>query len=725
MMMISPVFACSLRTALIFLFLGLYQFASAKTIYMSPQGDDNNDGLTKEAPVKQLSRAIEIAEDGDTILSFAGEYVLSEQVINKPSDVSVTIQGSTDANFENPDIENTPSLYNGWEVNRALTIINEGTGRVALNFKDFIFEDGNATNEENGPGKGGGIYASGIDLNITGSIIRNNIAASDLGVGNNLESACGGGLYIEGGDLTLAECQFINNKAAALGLGPIPERGEIIVTAFPGFGGGVYFLGSGSTSYFELAMTACVFLSNVAQCSTAGGESAVLDGCGGGLFINVEPPVSRAASSLDYMLDGNLFENNSANKSVKGNGFGGGVYLQNPTSGTPFSDSKITICNGSFVGNTAHAGEGDVVPGTGGSGGGCYLNGASGLDVFIKGVDFEGNSGSCGTSSAFGTGGSIAASGLSFLGIRESSFVGEFGAKKSRDGRGGSLDIAETIMSIFISQFEGCGAIGPLIDIPGVYTAFGGTIFFRTDNGSIFGPTFDSDTTIYIDSKLVSLSEMPPRGISVQGSGEVIYLDKPNPVKRQPVRGVLAPAFAHRLVANTFVQSVASSQSAVYNESGDLFLVNNLISGFQHFVENVSGTGELRHNLAEGDMGLLAGMNLENIDATSFPNFSQANADLQFDSNNGIYILGSESEAIDAGYDIAQFDPNRPDILGTIRPLGNAFDIGCYESSFSSGGGITLPQVISQLLSTGFLGADANNDSIVDSADAQTIINNP
>ena len=46
-------------------------------------------------------------------------------------------------------------------------------------------------------------------------------------------------------------------------------------------------------------------------------------------------------------------------------------------------------------------------------------------------------------------------------------------------------------------------------------------------------------------------------------------------------------------------------------------------------------------------------------------------------SNNNLN-LKSDSPAIDAGINLSEFNIN-DDILGVMRPQGNAFDLGAYE----------------------------------------------
>jgi hypothetical protein len=77
---------------------------TGKTIYVSPNGRNSNDGLTPATARKDIDQAIELAQNGDVIKVSQGEYSGTMDVCKFEITESITLMGgfSTDFNDRNP-----------------------------------------------------------------------------------------------------------------------------------------------------------------------------------------------------------------------------------------------------------------------------------------------------------------------------------------------------------------------------------------------------------------------------------------------------------------------------------------------------------------------------------------------------------------------------------------------------------------------------------------------
>ncbi len=697
--------------------------AFATDYYVDPiNGDDDNDGLTPGTAFKQPSKAWEAAGDGDRVFMVAGgldPFEIFEEE-NSNEDKSVTFSGGWNQDFTVQDT-NTPTVVDGGGMDRPLTVENMGMGNIQIEFDNFTFTNGDASDETTAPGKGGGIYSHGVDLTITNSTISGNKAISQYDSNTSPGNAAGGGIYVIGGSVTIQNSSIQGNFAAFVDFSDPGSDPNGSITSFPGFGGGIYHENDDMSGFHDLTITDSTISGNTAQNSTQGGGVFSIDGCGGGIFSH-QAPTALTDPPASILIQNLTVSSNVANSSIGGNGFGGGIYLRRGGSGN-FIGGAIDVTTSTIENNLASSGDGLTSFGTGGLGGGLFLEGDRGPSVTITDSVFTGNGGNQGSSTAFGTGGAIATDNAGFLQVVDCHFVENFGCNGSFDGRGGALDLIGTAASLLRCIFDTNMALLPPESVPGTYFGDGGCVFFRSFD------SFDSfrvDTCGFANNTAVCEPDNLLRGATYQGRGEVFFLDRPNPSSRETARGIFTNIFFANMIANTIVSDTPSSDAAFYTQKGRLALYNTLVSGYDSVVENETGFGFFTNSLAEGNTTLVSGLNTENYDTTTDPNFSQANADLTFDEVDGIYKIGSNSDAIDAGLElfipVEPDDEPRLDIIGVARPRGDGYDIGYFESAFSASG-VTLPQVISQVLGGGGSGADANNDNLVDAADAQTVIN--
>jgi parallel beta-helix repeat protein len=119
-----------MKTFTFFLIIAFTQFVFATNYYVSPNGDDNNNGLTVANAFKTIEAATYIVSPGDTILIKAGVYTKTypESLI-----VFLTVSGTAN----NPiTIRNFPG------ENPVLQMNGSNWGAIKLNGCDYIIIDG-------------------------------------------------------------------------------------------------------------------------------------------------------------------------------------------------------------------------------------------------------------------------------------------------------------------------------------------------------------------------------------------------------------------------------------------------------------------------------------------------------------------------------------------------------------------------------------------------------
>ena len=93
-------------------------------LYLSPQGNDQNDGRSRESPLKTLARALQLARAGDTIIVLPGTYSESLESENIGFDEGpITIRGDSSGSRPVFDGNNRMSLM--WRCFRCKRIVLE------------------------------------------------------------------------------------------------------------------------------------------------------------------------------------------------------------------------------------------------------------------------------------------------------------------------------------------------------------------------------------------------------------------------------------------------------------------------------------------------------------------------------------------------------------------------------------------------------------------------
>lgn len=351
--------------------------AMAKDVYLSALGSDENDGTTAENAVATLSKAVELAEDGDVInisgiipvkwmlsleknnLNFRGtdpetdgfdgqEQSLIIYALNK----NVQFNNLTIQNCKNPGTivaggafsfaGGNPTFRNCVITNNeASSSADQGRGGAIyftnsnLKIYDSKITD-NKTNKESGA-----IQGRGGSLLIENCEITGNTSAGDCGaihivdlrestitnslIANNTAAKSGGALYITGSGvkaLNITRTAILDNKA---------ENGH----------GGAIFLSLGNNKdneYTPFLIGACTISGNV--CTQAGGVLFLTGGFDG---TSTTPETRR--EQVVNIVNCTITENTT--KSNQGNC--GGINYQDGTAGKKVA--QLNIINTILEGN--------------------------------------------------------------------------------------------------------------------------------------------------------------------------------------------------------------------------------------------------------------------------------------------------------------------------------------------------------------------------------------
>lgn len=235
---------------------------ATKTLYVSLNGTDRNDGLTPNKPKRNIEKAIEAAKPGDTIKLAPGTYthrvIIDKNIIlsgtnqnntiicmNHTNNGIIVVNGVT-TTVSNLTIKNgSDSTHGGGiECHGVLTIENSSITNNNAPWGGGINSDGillirNCNINNNTGSVGGGIKSWG-SLTIENSVIANN-TSKDLG---------GGGITIIGGTLIIKDSSIINNTSKNNGGGIYASSNTIIYDSYISNntakenGGGIYNEGS-------------------------------------------------------------------------------------------------------------------------------------------------------------------------------------------------------------------------------------------------------------------------------------------------------------------------------------------------------------------------------------------------------------------------------------------------------------------------------------------------
>ncbi len=242
-----------------------------QNVYVSPEGNDTNDGLTPETPFKTIRKALSSVygteTDPITIYIMPGMYSSSQNGEKFPLPL---------VNHVNIHGEDESSVF----------INAEQTGRVFFGFRDTVtlsgmtITGGKMESLGNGPFRcdGGGIFALESSIGMNGCVVIEN------SVGEDRNQAFGGGIALNDSDLEMTDCIIYGNYAFGNGGGlyfSLYDREEvemlltdtqILENVTDESGGGLCFRYSDTGDSFKGSpeLTGCTISRNVAKISGGG-----------------------------------------------------------------------------------------------------------------------------------------------------------------------------------------------------------------------------------------------------------------------------------------------------------------------------------------------------------------------------------------------------------------------------------------------------------------------
>ncbi len=216
------------------------------TIYVAPDGDDNNAGDTPEAPLRTLAQALCNVRPGQTVYIMPGTY--RESIVMGAfgsSSARITIQGVSDGE-QLPILEGESNRTMGLALVESTNIVVENLefrdysdeGLFALLGSDIVLQNnrfianGRASVDPDTHGEGFGVRIEGTQrVTITGNEAAENGPAADrvkkgiLGTGidtfeiqeavirnNHAHNNIGGGILVEDGSNVIVENNQIDNN---------------------------------------------------------------------------------------------------------------------------------------------------------------------------------------------------------------------------------------------------------------------------------------------------------------------------------------------------------------------------------------------------------------------------------------------------------------------------------------------------------------------------------
>ncbi len=204
----------------LFLLYTINAIGETSVYYVTPSGNDNNNGTTWAQAFLTLQKAVNTASDNDEIRIQSGTYIVSETcVINK----SLIIKGSYSSNNQQNYSEKT--ILNGNNNYRIMRLIKNGSFVPHLTVDGLSFINASST------GYSGALVFDGTWGDVSNCVFSNNQSLMYGGVGiafMNLStessvSNClfsknkgknGGAIYIgTGANVKITNCTFVDNQS--------------------------------------------------------------------------------------------------------------------------------------------------------------------------------------------------------------------------------------------------------------------------------------------------------------------------------------------------------------------------------------------------------------------------------------------------------------------------------------------------------------------------------
>jgi predicted outer membrane repeat protein len=565
-----------------------------------------------------------LASNGDTVMVPTGPYTES---LTLSKAVSLT------------GVNSATTIIYAVSGQRVLTV----TGDVISNsviISGLTFANGDVTGGVACPvGCGGGILITGTaQPAIQNVVVRNNRAGVE-----------GGGVYVDlDSPLTLTNVSIMSNSALGGG-------GGLYALSFLGLNG-AEFISNTSVNYFGGG----VFAWGPTTVNGGHFERNVALGAGGGLYArdivtlnsvefinNTTPDGAGVYAFRDAALTGGRFVSNNGSGLYAGGALtltgtefigntGGGVHagmaatlnggrFVNNSGGGLFTWGSLTLTDTEFISNAATGGGGARAYGAVVMNGGRFVNNLStSLGNGAGGLMALGTLTLSGTefisNTGWGNGGGVVVNGeATLVGGR---FINNHSSELGSNGNGGGI-YAYSTLAITGTEFISNSARDS-----------GGAIYHSGGHGRIVNALFARNTA--------------------GGNGASLYFGWGS---------------SEEVLYATIADVTINSGQAIYILTGTVGITNTIIANHTTGVERVMGTVYEDYNLYF--------RNTVNYTGTILSGGHSRNGNPVFvDPANDNYHLGIGSAAIDRGISVGVVT----DLDGKSRPLGNGFDIGCYEA---------------------------------------------
>jgi uncharacterized repeat protein (TIGR01451 family) len=516
-------------------------------------------------------------------------------------------------------------------------------------------------------GQGGALFTqSAVSTTISQAEFTSNVVVTGTGSG-------GGATYL-GGATLIENSHFEDNR----------------IESTSGLGGAVYLFGALTINHTD-------FISNTSGSSAGavyqnGGAVALTDvqfisntarqGGGGGLFL---------ASSLSALITDARFESNRvmvAGSSAVGSG--GGLYAS--------SLAQLTLVNTDFMGNAAPGNGGGafvdaptllnhvrLIQNTGGLGGGMALWDRAALDQVqvlsntatssggggIQSVDaltatnslFQGNQGL--------SGGGLATTGR--LTLIDTDFI----SNTATSSNGGGLS-ASQLTDITGGRFAGNRCTSTSCFGGGLYagsvTTATSIIVENNFAGNTGGGLAAANNLVLNDSTFTSNTSGNGGALYKYGTGNGRLVNNLFVHNTATTGGAALRLAVGQVVVlhNTIVDSGLNPTAAIEIENGIVGITNTIVTNHAIGIRRTNGTVRADYNLFSGNTANLNGTIADGgHNVSGDPRFVNPAADN--------YRIRGTSAALDVAIDAGV----TTDLDGNLRPQGNGYDIGAYESSIA------------------------------------------
>ena len=180
--------------------------ASGVVRYVAQDGDDGNQCDSVAERCASVQHALDVAQPGDEIRVSTGNYADADGTV-ATVEKTVSLLGGWNSGFTSRDPGLYPTVLDAEGNGRVVTV--NGEREISPTIDGFVIRGGNAGQEEEFPGRGGGIFSKGSNARILNNVIVSNVASVSP------TNGAGGGICVYGSSATavISGNQILSNTA--------------------------------------------------------------------------------------------------------------------------------------------------------------------------------------------------------------------------------------------------------------------------------------------------------------------------------------------------------------------------------------------------------------------------------------------------------------------------------------------------------------------------------